>query len=164
MRGRFLHGVELISAGNPTAFRLRRAKSSLLLPAALLFITCLLMVGEFLRGRALVGAVLALVSAWIVAQVLAAAVDRWSFDGVEMVWRTLEARALGFRTLRLAAREVRRVGWVAAGARSRVWLETKAGEDYALAEGTAPEMKRVAEALAHALRLATLSVPPAGVQ
>ena len=154
MRGAFLRGAKLLRAGAGPGFALRRGGAAQMVPAALTLAGLSAALIELVAGRVATFALLAALSAAVAVLALRAELDRWSFDGTDAVRRTFDLRGFGFREVRIAAREIRRVGYLEAGSRSRAWLETRAGEEHALVEGDLAAVKQIAEAWASAARLA----------
>jgi hypothetical protein len=154
MRGAFLRGAKLLRTGAGPGFALRRGRAAQMVPAALTLAGLLAALIELVSGRAATFALLAALSAAVAVLALRAQLDRWSFDGADAVRRTFALRGFGFREIRIPAREIRRVGYLEAGPRSRAWLETRAGEEHALVEGDLAAVKQIAEAWASAARLA----------
>jgi hypothetical protein len=154
MRGAFLRGATLLRAGAGPGLALRRGRAAWTVPAALTFAGLAAALIELVAGRVATFALLVVLSAAIGLLALRADLDRWSFDGAQAVRRTFELRRFGFREVRVPASDIRRVGYLEAGSRSRAWLETRAGEEHALVEGDLAAVKRIAEAWASAARLA----------
>jgi len=146
MKGAFRRDLTL--APGP-GFRLRRRLvarvfSVLLALAALGWGAFDLLAGFWLVG----GATLALAVAFVV-QLAQAELAGWRFDGVE----------LRSRRVRLPAGGIEGVRVVLENGRARAWVETREGEQVALVEGDEEEVRRIAERLSGALRLASLQPP-----
>jgi hypothetical protein len=154
MRGAFLRGATLLRAEAGQGFALRRGRAAWTVPAALTLAGLSAALIELVAGGVATFALLAALSAAVGLLALRAELDRWSFDGADAVRRTFELRGFGFREVRVPARDIRRVGYLEAGSRSRAWLETRAGEEHALVEGDLAAVKQIAEAWASAARLA----------
>lgn len=159
MHGAFLRGIELAGPSGARGLLLRRRRAARLVPVGLALAGFAAMAVELRVGRGALAALFALLSLAVLVLGARAELDSWSFDGVHAVRRTFAPGALGFREVRLRARDIRRVGYVDLGPRSRAWLETRSGEEYALVEGDIAKVQEVAEAWAGAARLSAR--PPA---
>jgi len=56
--------------------------------------------------------------------------------------------------LTVRARNIREIGVTSSGRRARVWIETDKGEEYALLEGSAAEVERIADGIRRSVQLA----------
>ena len=83
-----------------------------------------------------------------------AELDGWRFDGSNLVRRRFSLSTLGFEVLTLRARNIREVGVTSSGRRARAWIETQNGEEYALLEGSAAEVERIADGIRRSVQLA----------
>ncbi|HTO95729.1 MAG TPA: hypothetical protein VMK66_01690 [Myxococcales bacterium] len=99
-------------------------------------------------GHRLVGAATVALAIAFVFQLVQAELAGWRFEGAE----------LRSRTLTLKAAEIEGVHLAFEGRRARAWVTTLDGEQVALVEGEEREVRRIADRLSGALRLAVL--PP----
>jgi hypothetical protein len=104
-------------------------------------------------GIALAQLLLAVAFAALVAR---AELDSWRFDGEDLVRRTFSLRQLRFREVRLRARSIAGIGIARAQGSARAWVETRSGQRYALVEGEAGEVERIADGLRRAVHLAAI--------
>ena len=153
MRGNFRSDLELAPGG---AFRLRRKRGPRALSVLLALAGLLATAVDIFAVRPWLAAAQLLLSLGFVVLLLQAELDSWRFDGEEAVRRTFVLRALGFRELRVDARQIRRVGVAAADGRARAWIETRGGDEYALVEGDPGEVQRIAERLTASVHLASI--------
>jgi hypothetical protein len=152
MRGTFLREVELAGLAGTRGLLLRRRRVAALVPLGIALAGLAAMAVELRVGRVILAALFCLLSLAVLALGARTELDSWSFDGAHAVRRTFTLSALGFREVRLRAGDIRRVGYLDRGSRSLAWLETKAGEEYALVAGDLPRVKEIAEAWASAAR------------
>ncbi|GAC1338019.1 MAG: hypothetical protein NVS2B9_08990 [Myxococcales bacterium] len=153
MRGTFLRGVERPGPARGGGLVLRRHRLALLVPLGLAAAGLASMAAELRSGSPLVAALFFALSAAVLALGARTELDTWTFDGAHAVRRTFAPGSLRFREVRLRASDIRRVGYVDRGLRSRAWLETRGGDDYALVEGDLSRVKEIAEAWASAARV-----------
>ena len=147
MRGAFRRDLRL--APGP-GFRLQRRFAARLFSALLAIAALSWGAYDVVSGLRIVGgATLALAIAFVV-QLVQAERDAWLFDGAE----------LRSRRLRVAASQIEGVHLAFERGRARAWVETRSGEPVALVEGDEQEVRRIADRLSGALRLAATPPPP----
>jgi hypothetical protein len=147
MRGAFRRDLTL--APGP-GFRLQRRLAARVFSALLALAALGWGAFDVLAGLRLVGgATLALAIAFVV-QLVQAELASWRFDGLEL---------RSFR-LRVPARQIEGVHLAFDRGRARAWIETHGGEPVALVEGEANEVRRIADRLSGALKLAATPPPP----
>ena len=145
-----------LAAGEGTTFRLRRSWGARLLSWGLATAALVATGLDLLAHRPLIAAgQLTLGIAFIALQVRAE-LDGWRFDGANLVRRRFSLSPLGFEELTLRARNIREVGVTSSGRRARAWIETQNGEEYALLEGSAAEVERIADGIRRSVQLAAV--------
>ncbi len=161
MRGSFRRDAELLhDPAHPGAFEPVRSHGARNF-SRLLIALSLAAVGLDLWTRHLYVAIaqLLLSLGFLLVHVLAEA-RSWRFASDEVVLRHLALPALRLREEKLRAQEIARVGLARRGSRARAWLELKSGLRYALVEGRAEQVERIAGAVQSAVLLA--QVEPKG--
>ena len=156
MRGSFRRDLELAPG---VGFRLRRKLGPRLLSAALALAGLLATLVDLLAGRSWLAAAQLALSVAFIGLLVQAELDSWRFDGAGAVRRTFVLRQLRFRVLRVEAAQIRRVSIEQDGARARAWIETRAGDDYALVEGAEADVARIVERLSASVKLAATPAP-----
>jgi len=158
VRGSFRRDLTL-AAGEGTTFRLRRSWGARLLSWALATAALVATGLDLLAHRPLIAAgQLTLGIAFIALQVRAE-LDGWRFDGANLVRRRFSLSPMGFEEVTLRARNIREVGVTSSGRRARAWIETQNGEEYALLEGSAAEVERIADGIRRSVVLAAAQPP-----
>jgi len=153
VRGSFRRDLTL-AAGEGSTFQLRRSWGARFLSWGLATAALIATVLDLVARRPLVAAgQLTLGIAFIALQVRAE-LDGWRFDGSNLVRRRFSLSTLGFEVLTLRARNIREVGVTSSGRRARAWIETQNGEEYALLEGSAAEVERIADGIRRSVQLA----------
>ncbi|MFL5249938.1 MAG: hypothetical protein ACJ783_22110 [Myxococcales bacterium] len=162
MRGTFRRDLTL-ATGEGASFRLRRRWGARVLSWALVAAAFFATALDLLARRPLVAAIqLTMGIVFLVVQIRAE-LDGWRFDGSNLVRRRFSLSALGFEELRLKARTIREVGVTTSGRRSRAWIETRSGEEYALVEGSTAEVERIADGIRRSVQLVAVEPPTKAV-
>lgn len=99
-------------------------------------------------GHRVIGLATAALAVVFVIQFVQGELAGWRFEDAE----------LRSRRVRVKGKEIDSVHVSSLGGRARVWVETRAGEQVALAEGEEREVRRIADRLSAAIRLA--AIPP----
>jgi hypothetical protein len=154
VRGTFRRDLTL-ATGEGASFRLRRRWGARVLSWALVAAAFFATALDLLARRPM-GIVFLVVQ-------IRAELDGWRFDGSNLVRRRFSLSALGFEELRLKARTIREVGVTTSGRRSRAWIETRSGEEYALVEGSTAEVERIADGIRRSVQLVAVEPPTKAV-
>jgi hypothetical protein len=155
MQGSFRSDVDLVDDPRiPGAVTLRRRLGGRLVSALLVTVGLGFGFGELLSGRPVVGLLTSVAALWLLALHARAELDQWTFDKTQVVRRSFDLFRLQVREAKVPASEIQRIGIASEGARSRAWLETRTGEQYALVQGDEAGVRRIAEGLARAMALA----------
>jgi hypothetical protein len=144
VRGAFRRDLTL--APGP-GFHLTRKKSARVLSVLLAATALGWGIFDLWAGYRVVGAATAALAVAFVVQIVQAELATWRFEGKE----------LRSRRMRVRAREIESVHVASSGGRGRVWIETRDGEEIALAEGTEREIRDVADRLSGMVRLASMT-------
>jgi hypothetical protein len=147
VRGAFRRDLTL--APGP-GFRLKRRFAARLFSALLAVAALGWGAFDVLAGFRLVGGITLALAVAFVVQLVQAERDSWRFDGAE----------LRSRRLRVSAAQIEGVHLSFEGRRARAWVETRGGEPVALVEGDEEEVRRIADRLSGALKLARAKPPP----
>jgi hypothetical protein len=158
VRGSFRRDLTL-AAGEGTTFRLRRSWGARLLSWGLATAALVATGLDLIAHRPLVAAGQLTLGIAFIALQIRAELDGWRFDGSNLVRRRFSLFALGFEVLTLRARNIREVGVTSSGRRARAWIETQTGEEYALVEGSAAEVERIADGIRRSVQLAAAQPP-----
>jgi hypothetical protein len=153
VRGSFRRDLTLAEGEGPT-FRLRRSWGARLLSWGLGAAALVATVLDLVAHRPLVAAGQLTLGIAFIALQIRAELDGWRFDGANLVRRRFSFSTLGFEVLTLRARNIREVGVTSSGRRARAWIETQNGEEYALLEGSAAEVERIADGIRRFVQLA----------
>jgi len=153
VRGSFRRDLTLAAGEGPT-FRLRRSWAARLLSWGLGAAALVATVLDLVAHRPLVAAGQLTLGIAFLALQIRAELDGWRFDGSNLVRRRFSFSTLGFEVLTLRARNIREVGVTSSGRRARAWIETQNGEEYALLEGSAAEVERIADGIRRSVQLA----------
>jgi hypothetical protein len=153
VRGNFRRDLTL-EGGEGTTFRLRRSWGARLLSWGLATAALVATGLDLLAHRPLVAAGQLTLGVAFIALQIRAELDGWRFDGSNLVRRRFSLAALGFEVVTLRARNIREVGVTSSGRRARAWIETHNGDEYALVEGSADEVERIAEGIRRSVQLA----------
>ena len=145
MRGTFRRDLAL--APGP-GFRLVRRRSARLLSALLAVAAAGWGAYDLWAGSRIIGLATACLAAAFLAQFVQGELAGWRFEGTE----------LRSRRLRVSAKDVESVHVSFLGGRGRVWVETRGGKELALVEGEERDVRRIADRLSDAIRLAAF--PP----
>jgi hypothetical protein len=158
VRGSFRRDLTL-ARGEGATFRLQRRRGARLVAWGLT-IAAIVVTGVdlFARPPLMAGLQVAMSAALIALQVRAE-LDGWRFDGSNLVRRRFSLTALGFELLTVRARSIREIGVTTSGRRARAWIETHDGDEYALVEGSAPEVEQIAEGIRRSVLLAAAQPP-----
>jgi hypothetical protein len=156
MHGGFRRDLELIE-GRPPTFRLRRRRGARLLSWGLAAAALAATVLDLVARRPLIAAVQLTLAVAFIGVLVRAELDSWLFDGRQLVHRSFTG--FGFREVRLRARSIRDVGIDRRKGRARAWIETDAGEQYALVEGREAEVQRIVEGVRRSVQLAAAEPP-----
>jgi len=151
LHGTFRRDLRLVEGPQGTLALVRRTGPRALSIALVLAATALAAI-DARAGRPWLAAVHATLVVGFLFLLIRAEMDRFRFDGRAAVrrWLTLG----GFCETRLEAKAIARIGVLRTGKRGRVWIETKDGDRYAVIEGKAEEVERIAARLANAVRFA----------
>ena len=98
-------------------------------------------------GHQVVGVATAALAIAFVVQIVQAELATWRFEGTE----------LRSRRMRVRARDIEAVHTASSGGRLRVWIETRHGEEVALAEGEERDIRGIADRLSGMVRLASMT-------
>jgi hypothetical protein len=158
VRGNFRRDLTL-EGGEGTTFRLRRSWGARLLSWGLATAALVATALDLLAHRPLVAAGQLTLGVAFIALQIRAELDGWRFDGSNLVRRRFSLAALGFEVVTLRARNIREVGVTSSGRRARAWIETHNGDEYALVEGSADEVERIAEGIRRSVQLAAAQPP-----
>jgi len=158
VRGSFRRDLTLTS-GEGTTFRLRRSWGARLLSWGLATAALVATGLDLLAHRPLVAAGQLTLGIAFIALQIRAELDGWRFDGSNLVRRRFSLSALGFEVLTLRAGNIREVGVTSSGRRARAWIETHNGDEYALVEGSAAEVERIADGIRRSVQLAAAQPP-----
>jgi len=158
VRGSFRRDLTL-TPGEGATFRLRRRWAARLLSWALATAALVATLLDVLARRPLVAALQLTLGVAFIALQIRADLDGWRFDGSNLVRRRFSLSALGFEEFTLRARSIREVGVTTSGKRARAWIETDSGEEYALVEGSAAEVERIADGIRRSVQLAAVQPP-----
>ena len=153
MRGSFRRDLTLAAGEGPT-FRLRRSWGARFLSWGLGAAALVATVLDLVAHRPLVAAGQLTLGIAFIALQIRAELDGWRFDGSNLVRRRFSFSTLGFEVLTLRARNIREVSVTSSGRRARAWIETQTGEEYALLEGSAAEVERIADGIRRSVQLA----------
>jgi len=153
VRGSFRRDLTL-TPGEGATFRLRRSWGARLLSWGLGAAAIVATVLDLVAHRPLVAAGQLTLGIAFIALQIRAELDGWRFDGANLVRRRFSFSTLGFEVVTLRARNIREVGVTSSGRRARAWIETQNGEEYALLEGSAAEVERIADGIRRSVLLA----------
>jgi hypothetical protein len=156
VQGSFRRDLELLE-GKPPTFRLRRRRGARVLSWGLAAAALVATVLDVVANRPLVAALQLTLAVAFIGVLVRAELDSWLFDGRQLVRRSFTG--LGFQELRLRARSIREVAVDRVKGRARAWIETADGEQYALVEGGAAEVERIAEGIRRSVLLAAAEPP-----
>lgn len=143
MRGTFRRDLALVPG---PGFRLARRPAARVLSVLLAVAAIGWGAYDLWTGHRLVGAMTAALAVAFVVQLLQAELATWRFEGGEL---------RSYR-VRLHARDVEAVHLAFSAGRARAWIETRDGEEVAILEGEEEEVRRIADRLSRAIRLAAL--------
>jgi len=158
MRGNFRRDLTL-AAGEGTTFRLRRSWGARLLSWGLATAALVATGLDLLAHRPLLAAGQLTLGVAFIALQIRAELDGWRFDGSNLRPAAILALGAGFEVVTLRARNIREVGVTSSGRRARAWIETHNGDEYALVEGSAAEVERIAEGIRRSVQLAAAQPP-----
>jgi hypothetical protein len=158
VRGSFRRDLTL-AAGEGATFRLRRSWAARLLSWGLASAALIATVLDVIAHRPLVAAAQLTLGIAFIALQIRAELDGWRFDGSNLVRRRFSLSALGFEVLTLRAQNIREIGVTSSGRRARAWIETQNGDEYALLEGSAAEVERIADGIRRSVQLAAAQPP-----
>jgi hypothetical protein len=144
VRGTFRRDLTL--APGP-GFHLTRRKSARVLSVLLALAALGWGIFDLWAGYRVVGAATAALAVAFVVQIVQAELATWRFEGTE----------LRSRRMRVRARDIEGVHVAFSGGRARVWIETREGEEVALAEGEEREIRGIADRLSGMVRLAAMT-------
>ena len=158
MRGSFRRDLTL-ARGEGATFRLQRRRGARLVAWGLTIAAIVVTGVDLLARPALMAGLQVAMSVALIALQLRAELDGWRFDGANLVRRRFSVTAFGFEEVAVRARNIREIGVTTSGRRARAWIETESGEEYALVEGSAPEVERIAEGIRRSVLLAAAQPP-----
>jgi hypothetical protein len=160
MRGTFRTDLGLrTDPRRPGAFELRRRWGPRLVSLAMIGLGAIFAVADLWMHRPVVAGLTAVASLAILALHVRAEVQRWRFDGAQVVRRDLELLRLRVREERLPVAQIQEVGYQERGPQARVWLVTQGGGVHPLAEGKPAAVRRIAADLRNAVALAKAERP-----
>jgi len=143
----------------PGAFELRRRSGPRLASLAMIALGAAFAAADLWLQRPVVAAFTGLAALAVLALHVRAEVERWRFDGAQVVRRDLELLRLRVREERLPVSQIEEIGYEERGPRARTWLVMQSGGVHPLVEGKAPAVRRIAEGFRNAVALAKAERP-----
>ena len=159
IKGTFRRDAELVSEPGG-GLRLRRKLVPRVTSVALVAACAAISALDAAYGRPWIAVVQGALGVGFVILLARAELDRFEFDGSNVVRRWLSLR--GVAEARISPKTISRVGVARAGKRARCWIETKSGDELALFEGDPAWVEATADQLAQAFKFA--AAQPAGEQ